>query len=114
MTIPAEELSKFFHFPGNYTACGGDFQMARRGLNANPNMVPTSPWFIRNRPTFSGMQVSDASTYYTIVTLDASTGDVLGAVINYPYEEEVKILILKIFFFPFQGICFISNRDKCN
>ncbi|OQV25593.1 putative Uncharacterized protein C56G2.4 [Hypsibius exemplaris] len=74
---------------GNYTACGGDFQMPRRGINANPDMSPTSPWFIRRAPTFS-MQV-DQNTYYTIVTMDGSTGDVLGAVINYPYETQDAI-----------------------
>ena len=64
--------------------------MPRRGINANPDLTPpVTPWYIRNPPTFS-MQVDGQNSYYTIITMDASTGDVLGAVMNYPYETQVN------------------------
>ncbi|GAU94536.1 hypothetical protein RvY_06292 [Ramazzottius varieornatus] len=72
---------------GNYTACGGDFFVARRGVDGNPDN-PVTPWLIRDAPTFT-LQV-EPGKYYTIVTMDAVSGDVLGVVINYPIPEEVS------------------------
>ncbi|XP_055333829.1 uncharacterized protein C56G2.4-like [Paramacrobiotus metropolitanus] len=70
---------------GNYTACGGDFRMPRAGVDVNPDMPAMWAWYYRNPPTFNFPV--QASTYYTIVIMDVASGDVLGAVINYPVPE---------------------------
>lgn len=59
--------------------------MPRRGVDANPDMDLTSSWFLRSSPTFS-LRV-EAGAFYTILILDGSSGDVFGAVINYPLPE---------------------------
>ncbi|XP_055341465.1 uncharacterized protein C56G2.4-like [Paramacrobiotus metropolitanus] len=72
---------------GTYNACGGSYTAEARTTDANPDMAPTEPIYVRNKPNFD--MKKDSNTYYTILVVDVTYGFVHGFFMGYPEIKDI-------------------------